>query len=79
MPKPVDLGWSWLIPQKRVPGSRWIFFLPDIATESICVDLLETLEEILSDGIGELYARHGRGYNVFVHAPFLVESQNGVV
>jgi hypothetical protein len=31
---------------------------------------LEILEEILSYGIGGLYARHGRGYNVFVHEPF---------
>jgi hypothetical protein len=44
--------------------------LPGRATQSICDDLLEILEEILSYGIGGLYARHGRGYNVFVHEPF---------
>ena len=37
---------------------------------AICDDLLEILEEILSYGIGGLYARHGRGYNVLVHEPF---------
>jgi len=37
---------------------------------------LEILEEILSYGIGGLYARYGRGYNVFLHEPFFVESLN---
>jgi hypothetical protein len=42
--------------------NRFIFFLPGTAAQSICVDLLGTLEEILSYGIGGLYARHGREY-----------------
>ena len=41
-----------------------------VATQSISADLLGILEEIFSYGIGGLYARHGRGYNVFVHEPF---------
>jgi len=53
--------------------------LPGIATESICVDLLGILEEILSYGIGGLYARHGRGYSVFLHEPFFVDSLNWAV
>jgi hypothetical protein len=40
---------------------------------------LEILEGILSYGIGELYARHGRGYNVFLHEPFFVDSLNRAV
>jgi hypothetical protein len=53
--------------------------LPDIATQSICVDLLGILKEILSYGIGGLYARYGRGYSVFLHEPFFVDSLNWAV
>jgi len=49
------------------------------ATQSICADLLGILKEILSYGIGGLYARHGRVYNVFLHEPFLVDSVNKAV
>jgi len=45
----------------------------------ISVDLLGILEEILSYGIGGLYASHGWGYSVFLHEPFFVESHNGTV
>ena len=51
-------------------SNRCIFFWPGIATQSICVDLLGILEEILSYGIGGLYARHDRVYSAFLHEPF---------
>ena len=38
-----------------MPCARCIFFLPGIATQSICADLLGILEEILSYGIGGLF------------------------
>jgi hypothetical protein len=53
--------------------------LPGIATQSICADLLEILEEILVYGIGGLYARHGQVYNVFLHEPFFIDSLNRAV
>ncbi len=53
--------------------------MPGIATQSICADLLGILKEILSYGIGGLYARHGRVYNVFLHEPFFVDSLNRAV
>ncbi|MEE8480936.1 MAG: hypothetical protein V3T59_06825 [Desulfobacterales bacterium] len=68
-----------------------IFFLPGIATQSICADILGILEEILSYGIGGVFtplnsmtiqagcARHGRVYNVFLHEPFFVDFLNRVV
>jgi hypothetical protein len=52
---------------------------------------LEIIKEILSYGIGGLftllnsktiylgYARHGRGYSVFLHEPFFVDSLNWAV
>jgi hypothetical protein len=40
---------------------------------------LGTLKEIVFDGIGGLYARHGRGKSVFWRAPFFVESLNWAV
>jgi hypothetical protein len=53
--------------------------LPGIAIQSICVDLLGILKEILSYGIGGLYARHNPVYNVFLHEPFFVDSLNRAV
>jgi hypothetical protein len=53
--------------------------LPDIAIRSICAGLLEISKEIPSYGIGELYAKHGRGYNAFWREPFFSESLNGAV
>ncbi len=60
-------------------SKRCIFFLPGIATQSICGDLLGILKEILSYGTGGLYAKHGRGYSVFLHEPFFVDSLNWAV
>jgi len=56
-----------------------MFSLPGIATQSICAGLLGTLKEILSYGIGGLYARHSRVYSVFLHEPFFVDSLNWAV
>jgi hypothetical protein len=50
-----------------------------VANQSICADLLEILKEILSYGIGALYARHGRGYGIFLHEPFSIDSLNRAV
>jgi len=47
-----------------------------LAIQSSGDDLVETLEEILSYGIGGLYARHVRECNVFWHEPFYVKSHN---
>jgi hypothetical protein len=60
-------------------SKRRIFFLPGIATQSICADLLGILKEILAYGIGGLYARHGRVYSVVLHEPFFVDSLNRAV
>jgi hypothetical protein len=40
---------------------------------------LGILKGILFYGIGGLYARHGLGDSVFLHAPFCVASLNGAV
>jgi hypothetical protein len=53
--------------------------LPVIAIRSICAGLLEILKEIPSYGIDELYAKHGREYNVFWREPFFSESLNRAV
>ena len=53
--------------------------MPDIATQSIYVDLLGILEEILFYGIGGLYAKHNSLYNVFLHEPFFVDSLNRAI
>ena len=53
--------------------------MPVIAIRSICAGLLEILKEIPSYGIDELYAKHGRGYNVFWREPFSSESLNRAV
>jgi hypothetical protein len=53
--------------------------LPDIAIQSICAGLLGILKEIPAYGSGELYAKHGRGYNVFWREPFFSESLNRAV
>jgi hypothetical protein len=50
-----------------------------IAIRSICAGLLEILKEIPSYGIDELYAKHGREYNVFWREPFFSESLNQAV
>ena len=59
-----------MCPYNLTHSDRGIFSLPGRATQSICADLLGILKEILSYGNGGLYARHGRGYNVFLHVPF---------
>jgi hypothetical protein len=72
-------GHGLMLPYNLIHSNRCIFFLPGIATQSICVDLLGILKEIPSHGIGELYARRGRGYNVFLREPFCVDSLNRAV
>jgi len=62
-----------------IPRNPLYFSLPGIAIQSTGASLLGILKEIFAYGIYELYAKHNRVYNVFLHEPFFVESLNRAV